>query len=318
MGRHLKRFCRAWLAAVAGLATLITLTAAAPRVLAAPAGRPKILGIAYIRLRVDSTASAQRIFHREFGFDRAFTLASPAGPVIYYKVNDYQYLEITPRWAGGAQKRLMTVAFRTDDARALRAYLAAHGFAPQPVRRRADGNLGFAMLDPEGHHIAFEQFLPHSRTGRLRGRLLSPRALSRWIIHAGFVVGSAAQEDALYRQTLGFHRMWHGGMKAGVVDWVDRRTTDGPNWIEYMLRDGAHPSIRTRAIADHFSLGILHMQHAYRQLIARGWKPTQKPQIGRDGKWQLNVYTLAGSRVEMMGPKPVRPPCCSPMRAGGW
>ena len=322
MARNERRSGRqwwSWLAmAIAGLAVVVWLGAGGLRVAAAPVRRPKILGIAYVHMRLESAASAQRIFHQYFGFDRAFTLASAAGPVIYYKVNDYQYLEITPHWDGGAQKRFMTLAFRTNDARGLRAYLAARGFAPTPVHRRADGNLGFALRDPEGHHIAFEQFLPASRTGRLRGKLLSPRRLSRWIIHAGFVVASVRQEDRLFRQALGFHRMWHGGMTAGVLDWVDRRTTNGPDWIEYMLRDGAHPSIRTRAIANHFSLGILHMHQAYRALLARGWKGQGKPQIGRDGKWQLNVYTLAGSRVEMMGPKPVRKPCCSPMLPGGW
>lgn len=313
------RHSSAILLTVAVAAAAGALWASAPRARAAvPAARPKILGIAYIHLRLDSPAGARRIFHDELGFARAFTLPSPAGPVIYYKVNDYQYLEVTPHWDSPSQRRLAAIAFRTNNARGLRADLAARGFAPSPVRRRADGNLGFALRDPEGHAIAFEQFLPGSRTGRLRGKLLSTRRLSRWIIHTGFVTASADQEDRFFRQALGFRPMWHGGMTAHVVDWVDRRTPDGPDWIEYMLRDGAHPSLRTRGVANHFSLGILHMQHAYRTLIARGWKPAQKPQIGRDGKWQLNLYTAAGTRVELMGPKPVRKPCCAPMLPGGW
>lgn len=301
----------------AGLLLAVTAMAAVP-----PSSvirvRPKILGLADIHLRVDSAAAARRIFHQELGFAPAFTLRGPSGPTTYYKVNDYQFLEVTPGWAGASQSRLLSVAFRTNDATALRSYLQARGLAPGPVRRRTDGNLGFALRDPEGRAIAFEQFLPESRTGRLRGKLLSPRRLSRWIIHAGFIVSSAPREDRLFRQALGFHPMWHGGMTAGVVDWVDRRTTDGPDWIEYMLRDGAHPSLRTRGVANHFSLGILHMRRAYRELIARGWIPAQKPQIGRDGKWQLNLYTAAGTRVELMGPKPVRKPCCAPMLPGGW
>ncbi|MGH9505382.1 MAG: VOC family protein, partial [Terriglobales bacterium] len=263
--------------------------AAAPR-------RPKILGIAFIHLRVRSAAAAQKIFHQELGFDRAFTLRGPAGPVIYYKVNEDQYLELTPGWRGGAQPRFMAIGFRTDDARAMRAYLAVKGFAPGPLMWRSDGNLSFTMKDPEGHTVVFEQFFSGSRTGRLRGQLLSPRRLSRWIIHAGFVVQSTPQEDRLYRRALGFHPMWRGGMRPGVWDWVDRRTSEGPDWIEYMLQDGIHPSLRTRGVADHFSLGVLHMQQAYKELVARGWHPQQKPQIGMDGKWQLNLYTVAGTR----------------------
>ncbi|MGH9491235.1 MAG: VOC family protein [Terriglobales bacterium] len=285
--------------------------AAAPR-------RPKILGIAFIHLRVHSAAAAQKIFHQELGFDRVFTLRGPAGPVIYYKVSEDQYLELTPGWRDGAQPRFMAIGFRTDDARALRAYLAVKGFAPGPLMWRSDGNLSFIMKDPEGHTVVFEQFYSGSRTGRLRGQLLSPRRLSRWIIHAGFVVQSTPQEDRLYRRALGFHPMWRGGMRPGVWDWVDRRTSEGPDWIEYMLQDGTHPSLRTRGVADHFSLGVLHMQQAYKELVARGWHPQQKPQIGMDGKWQLNLYTVAGTRIELMGPKPVRKPCCAPMLPGGW
>jgi hypothetical protein len=42
-------------------------------------------------------------------------------------------------------------------------------------------------------------------------------------------------------------------------------------------------------------------------------KPPEKPEIGRDGKWQLNLYDPNFTRVELMEPKPVRKPCCSPM-----
>ena len=37
----------------------------------------------------------------------------------------------------------------------------------------------------------------------------------------------------------------------------------------------------------------------------------QKPKIGRDGKWQLNLYDVDFTRSELMEPKPVEKPCCS-------
>jgi hypothetical protein len=51
---------------------------------------------------------------------------------------------------------------------------------------------------------------------------------------------------------------------------------------------------------------------AYDAAIARGYK-AEKPQIGRDGKWQLNLYDPDLTRAELMEPKPVQKPCCSPM-----
>lgn len=292
----------------------------------APAAKPKqpkshanIRGIAAVHLRVRSRQEAQRIFHHLLGFDLAFTSRGRQGePVLYYKVNNEQYLQITPAWRGGQQHRLVSLSFRTDSARRLHARLAAAGLHPGPLRHLDGGNPGFRLRDPEGHRLAFVQYLASSRTGKLHGRLLSSRRLSKRIIHAGYIVRNPRAEDRLFRTALHFHRMWHGGMTNNVTDWIDRRTTDGPDWLEYMLRMPAHPSLRQRAVADHFSLGVVHMHAVYRELVARGWKPTQKPTIGRDGKWQLNLYTRAGSRIELMGPRPVQKPCCSPMLPGGW
>ena len=41
--------------------------------------------------------------------------------------------------------------------------------------------------------------------------------------------------------------------------------------------------------------------------------PAEGPKIGRDGKWQLNLYDANLTRTELMEPKPVQKPCCSPM-----
>ncbi len=283
------------------------------------AASPAVIGMASVHLRVKSRQEARWIFHHLLGFNLAFETHGRGGhPVLYYKVNDYQYLRITPRWSGGNQPRLVSVGYRTRNARGLHARIVKAGFHPGPVHRLADGNLGFRMRDPEGHRLLFVQYLPGSRTGKLRGRLLSKRRLSPRLIHAGYIVRSPKTEDRLFLATLHFNHMWHGGMHAGETDWIDRRTADGPDWLEYMLRMPAHPSLRQRAVADHFSLGVYHMQAVYRELVARGWKPTQKPQIGRDGKWQLNLYTRAGSRIELMGPHPVEKPCCSPILPGSW
>ena len=37
----------------------------------------------------------------------------------------------------------------------------------------------------------------------------------------------------------------------------------------------------------------------------------EQPKIGRDGKWQLNLYDPDGTRVELMEFTPVEKPCCS-------
>ncbi len=314
---------RGWLAFVLGGFSLILMLAPA-----LPAAHPtaakatatyKITAIANIHLRDKSSKDAGYVFGHLLGFERAFTLEGAAGkPVIFYKVNDYQYIEVTPGWSNSSEKRYLSLGYRTTNAEALRAHLAESGFDPQPVHTLADGNLGFEVQDPEGHHIEFVQYVANSRTGRLRGKLLSSRRISEVIIHTGYQVMSKDAEDRFYSAALHFPEMWYGGMKPSVVDWFDRRTVNGPDWIEYMLRAPSNAPLRERGVINHFSLGVYHMHAVYRTLVARGWKPTQKPQIGLDGKWQLNLYTAAGTRIELMGPHPVRKPCCSAMRPGGW
>jgi hypothetical protein len=52
----------------------------------------------------------------------------------------------------------------------------------------------------------------------------------------------------------------------------------------------------------------------YETAVERGYKAKEKPQIGRDGKWQFNMYDPNFTRVELMEPKPVEKPCCSPIQ----
>jgi len=62
----------------------------------------------------------------------------------------------------------------------------------------------------------------------------------------------------------------------------------------------------------HFALGVPDIQAAYKEVVGRGYEAEQ-PKIGRDGKWQLNLYDPDYTRAELMEPKPVRKPCCSPI-----
>ena len=52
---------------------------------------------------------------------------------------------------------------------------------------------------------------------------------------------------------------------------------------------------------------------SYQTALARGLHSSEKPKIGRDGKWQLSLYDPNLTRVELMEPKPVEKPCCSPI-----
>jgi catechol 2,3-dioxygenase-like lactoylglutathione lyase family enzyme len=132
------------------------------------------------------------------------------------------------------------------------------------------------------------------------------------LIHAGFVVNNRAAEDRFYKDILGFHVYWHGGRTNDETSWVAMQVPDGTDWLEYMLGVSPNASHKTLGVMNHISLGVPDIQAAKQQLIKNGWKPTEEPKIGRDGKWQLNVYDPDETRVEFMEFKPSKEPCCSP------
>ena len=133
------------------------------------------------------------------------------------------------------------------------------------------------------------------------------------MIHVGFLVHHRNAEDHFYRDILGFRPYWHGGMKDDETDWVAMQVPDGTDWLEYMLNQPEHPDLRLTGVMNHISLGVVDMKKTQAVLESHGWKPhgDEKAQLGKDGKWQLNVYDPDLTRVELMEFKPVQKPCCS-------
>jgi catechol 2,3-dioxygenase-like lactoylglutathione lyase family enzyme len=277
--------------------------------------RPPIVGVAHIGLFVSDLAKAEEFYGRELGFAH-FSLDKPTGGLMlnYYKVNDHQYIEIYPGLKGDSQDRLSHVAFETTDASKLRDYLASKGVkVPAALKPGLDKNLSFMVDDPEGRKIEFVQYMPGSLHESKFKSLLPDTRVSDHMIHSGFVVQDRATEDKFYKDILGFKVMWYGGMKDDQVSWVDMRVPDGSDWLEYMLNVHNPDSPKTRGVMNHLALGVKSIQPPYQKILERGGKPPEPPKLGRDGKWQLNMYDADLTRVELMEFKPAEKPCCSPM-----
>jgi lactoylglutathione lyase len=277
--------------------------------------RPRITGVAHIGVRTNDLDAARQFYGKQLGYDEAFSLDRPEGGLmlVYFKVNDHQYIEVFPGWKGPEQLVLSHIAFETDDAQQLRDYLASKGVkVPETLKKGLDGNISYMIKDPDGHDIEFVQYMPGSLHSRNFGKHEPATRVSNRIIHVGTTVSDRAPFDALYRDILGFREFWHGGMTDERTDWVDMRVPDGTDWFEYMLNVKT-PSQRTLGVMNHMALGVPSVDEGYKTVMSRGLKPDQGPKIGRDGKWQLNLYDPNLTRVELMEPKPVQKPCCSPM-----
>jgi len=267
--------------------------------------RPQVTGISHVAFYSTNLTGAKNFYGGLLGL-----WSDPANPNAYHV--GAQMVELEPLPQGHGHDLIAHVAFATPDAEGMRKYLASHSVAvPDKVSKGGD-TIWFALQDPEGNSIEFVQGRPE-----LTGRP-PESAISKVMIHAGFVVHDRAAEDKFYKDLLGFHVYWHGGMKDNETNWVDMQVPDGTQWLEYMLvPKGQELSPRTLGILNHIALGVPSVADAAQLLRSRGWKPSEneKEQIGRDGKWQLNLYDPDGTRVELMEFTPVQTPCCAPYTA---
>lgn len=266
--------------------------------------RPKITGVAEINLRAEDLAKSKKFYHDELGFPAQETGSNS----VRFRVDEHQYICVM-KAANPSEPRLVSIAFITTDADALREYLAQNDMrVPAKVDKNSDGDRYFEVLDPEDHLVRFIQY------GKLHASKPQPGApqeVGHHMIHVGFIVHDRSAEDRFYKDVLGFKLYWHGGMKDDKTDWVDMQVPDGTDWLEYMLNVGPDASHRTIGVMNHMAIGVKDVDAAYNRIKANGWSGDSKPQLGRDGKWQLNLYDPDDTRIEAMNFKPSKPPCCS-------
>ena len=277
--------------------------------------RPPIVGVAHIGLKTKDLEAARTFYGHYLGYQEPFTLDKASGGLMltYFKVNDHQYIEVFPELKSDTEDRLSHIALETTNAQQLRDYLASRGVkVPDTLKPGVDGNLSFMTKDPDGHNVEFVQYIPGSLHSRNFGKFLPATRISDRIIHVGVTVADRAAADHFYKDILECRDIWHGGMTDDRVDWVDMRVPDGTDWVEYML-NVHNPTPKTLGVMNHLALGVPSVEAGYKTLLQRDMKIAQGPKIGRDGKWQLNLYDPDLTRSELMEPKPVQTPCCSPI-----
>jgi catechol 2,3-dioxygenase-like lactoylglutathione lyase family enzyme len=270
--------------------------------------QPRITGIAHVRVYSVDLDKSRKFYSKIIGL--APGTAGCAGLAqSCFAVNDHQQVEIIPANTPANSNFLAQVAFATDDVGEMRRYLIAHGVTVGEISKDANGSQHFELLDPEGHPIAFVQ-QPAMTVFKPSAEQLSTR-----LFHAGFVVRDSGVEDRFYRGLLGFRMYWHGGFKESDTDWEEIQVPDGSDWIEYMLNIPASADHKELGVQNHFSLGVRSSKTAIELIHARGLKNTDEPEIGRDGKWAVDIYDPDATRVEFMEFGPAQEPCCNPYTA---
>ncbi|HEY6487651.1 MAG: VOC family protein [Terracidiphilus sp.] len=280
--------------------------------------RPKITGISHLAVYTSDPAAAEHYYKDILGAAREADPENPRG--VRYAVDAIQFIEVLPLPTGAGINRLDHAAFNTDSAEGMRKYLAAKGWTtPATITHGSDGSRWFAVLDPEGNKIQFVQPPANAKAPD------APNAIGHHIIHVGFLVRDRTKEDTFYRGLLGFRPYWYGGMQDDKVDWVSQQTPDSHDWLEYMLTSGpsgsgipANVSQRQLGVLDHFSIGEVSVPDAYKVLEAGkrlDGRHDTAPKIGKDGKYQFNMYDPDGIRAELMNFHATDKPCCSSFTA---
>jgi catechol 2,3-dioxygenase-like lactoylglutathione lyase family enzyme len=283
-----------------------------------PLTRPKITGISHIAIYTSNADATDHYYREIVGAVRMPDPENAKG--VRYVLSATQFIEVLPLPADAGVNRLDHTAWNTDDAEALRRWLGARSWkVPGQTERGADGSRWFAVKDPEGNKVEFVQPPPDLK------RLDAPNVIGHHIIHIGFLVHSRAVEDTFYRDLLGFKPYWFGGMVEGKLDWVSQQTPNGHDWLEYMLTSGpsgsgipANISQHSLGVLDHLSIGEDSVPDSYK-VLETGDRLTgvhdAAPKIGKDGKYQFNLYDPDGIRLELMNFHASQPPCCSPFTA---
>ena len=266
-----------------------------------PVARPRITGISHVAFRVTDAAAARRFYGELLGLPER---PSPGHGHIVYGIGTRQHVRLEPGVVAGSDERLSHLAFETTDVQALTAYLTSRGVHVQQPQERCEES-AIRVADPDGHSIEFVQVNwppdPPASLGAV--------ALSQRLLHAGLIVKDEETAHRFYRDTLGFSEIWRGGRTEGVTDWINMRVPDGTEYLEYMLASTI-TTRRQRGTLHHLCLLVPDIQAAW-EMVARRTASSARPQltppnVGRNGRWQLNLFDPDDTRTELMEPFRIR------------
>src|SRR5438132_6083233 len=199
--------------------------------------RPHVLGLAHIALFVSDLPKARAFYEDFLGYQEPYVLKHEDGSdrIAFIKINDNQYIELfaeSPKQDG----HLNHIAFFTDSAQGMRDYLASRGIkVPDKVEKGRIGNLSFNIVDPDGHTVEIVQYEPDSWTRREKGKFMPDTRVSTQMAHLGVMVGALAPAMKFYRDILGFQEFWRGSSSGKELSWVNMRTPDAQDYLEFML-----------------------------------------------------------------------------------
>ena len=263
------------------------------------------LGFAHVDIQVSDLDKARTFYHNVLGYEEVVDLRSgdsPAVAVAYFKINDRQFIELSPGLRSGQISRLTCVGMYTDDIEKLHKTLARRGLAPDPIRKGHDGNLTFSIHNPPGQEqpsLDFIQYMPGSLQSDAVGKALNGRRISCCVDHVGIVVTDLKTAVKFYVEKLGFRETKEKQRQDRTTYAVrlELPGSDGEN-IEMSSRPSTFD--RSRAgIKEHLALAVSNSPASYQQASARGATLTPvKTSRGKQETFPFLLLDPDGTRIE--------------------
>lgn len=262
-----------------------------------PAEPPRITGVAGIAYDVSDLNKARSWYEGFLGFQEAGAVKNPDGTdhAAFIKINDHQYIEIIQEPATN-HGFLHGAMFQTNDAEGMRQLLKSKGITvPDKVTKDPAGNLAFDVTDPSGFDLEIVQFLPHSLTGKSRGKDMPAGRIADHIDHIGLLANDRDETTQWYANAFGFVKEGDGSKM--VIG-------SGPDRFEIGV-DKKNRTIDRYHVKDHICLSVPDVPKITAELNARpqakDFRAIESHQLP-NGKHVDELYGPDGNRIELMEP----------------
>lgn len=269
-----------------------------------------LLGLAHAGFRVGDLEQARAFYHGVLGYEEAFDLKAPDGHIglAYFKVNDYQFLEILPGIPAGKTVMMTHVAFYTDDIEKLHKMMEDRGIRVNKINTGKDGNRNFGVRPPPGQNlefVEFTQYMPEGWHMQSKGKSLGEHRISTHLEHAGIIATDFETARRFFVDQMGFTVAWDY-KKDGVRTQLLHLRLPGASGDYVEIGNPLKPPAgRWIGVEAHIALTVPDIPVAYKKVQDLGYTNQffKAPLFGADERWQLNLYDPYGTRVEFMSPK---------------
>lgn len=267
-----------------------------------------IAGLAGITFKVSHLDRARDYYTGVLGFAEALTLTDASGAVssVFFKVNDTQFVEVTPTLQPGELRRQVRVVLESTDLRRLHGIYASRGLDPSPVEQGPDGNPVFRVIGPDDAAIDFIEFAPESRWSTTRGQSLGDGRLSTHLWHVGIYTSDRTMRTSFYEEKLGLAN--GRDLPGGRGEYIETPSADRNLETKHPPLDPENPATRAQyerevmGAVQHMALEVADMRAA-RDLAQRrgGYTDLQvRAHVGNNRHWLMHLFDPDGSRTEVM------------------